>query len=433
MNVSRICRLGYKYVTDSNYRFLVNAGLGAYRHWADEPYLKKMFRATMGKELDLNDPKTFNEKLQWLKLYNRKPEYTMMVDKYLVRDYIKETLGEQYLIPLLGVWDDPDEIDFDALPDRFVLKCNHNSGKGMYICKDKSKMDVKKVKSELRAGLKQNYYLHGREWPYKDVPRKIIAEQYMEDAKTEELRDYKFFCFNGEVKAMFIAMDRQTLGEEVKFDFFVMAHDTEEANRAEFKRVCEGVRIAKILGAPVMRHDVFSQWSKKYKNFDAALEAMVPNIRAITSYAKELGVKTMMENHGFICQDADRVERIINTVNDDNFGLLLDMGNFMCADEQSALSVSRCAHLAFHVHAKDFYYRPYETETAEGYFRTRAGNQIKGSVIGEGVVPVEQCLHILKSKGYDGVCAIEYEGSDDCIEGITKGFHNLKKFIENVK
>lgn len=211
-----------------------------------------------------------------------------------------------------------------------------------------------------------------------------------------------------------------------------MACDTEEENRAEFERVCQAVRIAKILGAPVMRHDVFSKWSDKYKNFDAVLDAMVPNIRAITSYAKALGIKTMMENHGFICQDADRVERIINAVNDENFGLLLDIGNFMCADEQSALSVSRCAHLAFHVHAKDFHYRPYETKTAEGFFRTRAQNQLKGSIIGEGAVPVEQCLSILKSKGYDGVCAIEFEGSEDCIEGITKGFNNLKQFIANL-
>ena len=190
-----------------------------------------MYRASMGKRLDLKNPKTFNEKLQWLKLYNRKPEYTMMVDKYLVRDYIKETLGEQYLIPLLGVWDDPDDIDFDALPDRFVLKCNHNSGKGMYICRDKSKMDVEKVKKELKAGLEQNYYLNGREWPYKDVPRKIIAEQYMEDEQTAELRDYKFFCFDGEVKAIFIATDRQTPGEEVKFDFF-----DENGERLPFKQ-----------------------------------------------------------------------------------------------------------------------------------------------------------------------------------------------------
>lgn len=201
------------------------------KNLSDERFLKLKFYACMGKKLDLDNPQTFNEKLQWLKLYNRNPKYTMMVDKYLVRDYIKDQLGEEYLIPLLGVWDAPDDIDFDALPDRFVLKCNHNSGKGMYICKDKSKIDVEKVKAELRAGLAEDYFLRTREWPYKDVPRKIIAEQYMEDEKTAELRDYKFFCFDGEVKAVFIATDRQTPGEEVKFDFF-----DENGNRLPFRQ-----------------------------------------------------------------------------------------------------------------------------------------------------------------------------------------------------
>lgn len=187
---------------------------------SDKAFLKLRYQFCMGEKLNLSDPKTFNEKLQWLKLYDRNPAYTMMVDKYKVREYIKDTIGEEYLIPLLGVWDDPDDIDFDALPDKFVLKCNHNSGLGMCICKDKSKLDVAKVREELRKGLKENYYLGGREWPYKDVDRKIVCEQYMEDPTTEELRDYKFFCFDGEVKALFVATDRQTKGEETKFDFF---------------------------------------------------------------------------------------------------------------------------------------------------------------------------------------------------------------------
>lgn len=182
-------------------------------------YLKILYRLSLGQKLNLDAPQTFNEKLQWLKLYDRRPEYTMMVDKYLVRDYIAKTLGEEYLIPLLGVWDDPEEIDFDALPDQFVLKCNHNSGLGMCICKDKSKLDIKRVKSELRKGLAQDYYLMGREWPYKDVPRKIICEKYMEDESGYELRDYKFFVFNGTMKAMFIATDRNA-SSETCFDFF---------------------------------------------------------------------------------------------------------------------------------------------------------------------------------------------------------------------
>ena len=173
----------------------------------DKPYLELMYWVNMDRKLDLKNPKTFNEKLQWLKLYNRRPEYTMMADKVLVRDYIAKTLGPEYLIPLLGVWDDPDEIDFDKLPDRFVLKCNHNSGLGMCICKDKSKLDIEKVRADLREGLKQDYYLTGREWPYKDIPRKILCEQYMEDASLE-LKDYKFFCFNGVPRYCQVIADR---------------------------------------------------------------------------------------------------------------------------------------------------------------------------------------------------------------------------------
>lgn len=185
-----------------------------YRGWLDflpdRLYLKFVYQSIMGKKLNLKKPETFNEKLQWLKLYDRRPEYTMMVDKYLVREYISKEIGEEYLIPLIGAWDSPDEIDFDTLPDRFVLKCNHNSGLGMCICKDKSKLDICKVKEELKRGLKQDYYLTGREWPYRDVPRKIIAEQFMEEPSGSDLKDYKFFCFSGEPKMILVCADRFT-------------------------------------------------------------------------------------------------------------------------------------------------------------------------------------------------------------------------------
>lgn len=208
---------GLRYISDKDYRTIINANLGLYDHLPDNKYLKKIYQAHFHENLDLNEPQTFNEKLQWLKLYNRKPEYTVMVDKYKVREYIAKTLGEEYLIPLIGVWDDPDEIDFDALPDQFVLKCNHNSGLGMCICKDKSKLDIPKVKAELRKGLKQDYYLTGREWPYKDVPRKIICEKYMEDSTTAELRDYKIYTFNGKPEFCMINQDR---GVHTRADYF---------------------------------------------------------------------------------------------------------------------------------------------------------------------------------------------------------------------
>lgn len=183
----------------------------------DKLYLQVMYLTNMGKKLNLKNPKTFNEKLQWLKLYDRKPEYTMMVDKYRVREYIAQTIGEEYLIPLLGVWEDPDDIDFDTLPDQFVLKCNHNSGTGMCICKDKSKLDIECVKRNLKKGLAQDYYLRGREWPYKEVCRRVVAEKYMVDESGVELKDYKVMCFNGEPKV--IQMHRGRFGDHT-LDFY---------------------------------------------------------------------------------------------------------------------------------------------------------------------------------------------------------------------
>lgn len=173
----------------------------------DEYYLKLLYRMHIGRKLNLSNPITFNEKLQWLKLYDHRPEYTMMVDKYLVRKYITETIGEEYLIPLIGVWDDPADIDFDALPNQFVLKCNHNSGTGMCICKDKANLDIDKVRMGLIKGLEEDYEKYNREWPYKNVARKIICEKYMED-ESGELKDYKFMAFDGDVKCSFVCSDR---------------------------------------------------------------------------------------------------------------------------------------------------------------------------------------------------------------------------------
>lgn len=188
---------------------------------SDKAYLKYMHRALIGQKLNLNAPRTFNEKLQWLKLYNRNPAYCKLVDKHEVKEYIAKTIGEQYVIPTLGVWENFEDINFDELPDQFVLKCTHDSG-SVVICRDKSTFDIEKARKKLNKKLKMNLYWHGREWPYKNVKPRIIAEQYMEDTKTAELRDYKFFCFDGEAKALFIATERQKAGEEVKFDFFDM-------------------------------------------------------------------------------------------------------------------------------------------------------------------------------------------------------------------
>lgn len=174
------------------------------------------------KFVDFHNPKTFSEKLQWLKIYNRKPIYTTMVDKYAVKDYVANIIGEEYIIPNLGVWNKPEDIDFNSLPDQFVLKTTHAGGSsGVVICKDQSNFDKISAIDKLKKSYNTDCYSFSKEWPYKNVQRRIIAEQYMED-ESGELRDYKFFCFDGEVKAMFVATDRQKEGEEVKFDFFDM-------------------------------------------------------------------------------------------------------------------------------------------------------------------------------------------------------------------
>lgn len=184
----------------------------------DDMFLKLIFRLKMGQKLDLKNPITYNEKLQWLKLYDRDPKYTNMVDKYEVRKYIADTIGEQYLFDLLGVWDKFDDIDFEQLPNQFVLKCTHDSG-GLVICKDKSTLDISAARKKINKCLKRNYYYSCREWPYKMIKPRIICEKYMVDESGVELKDYKFFCFDGEPKAFFVATDR---GIDTRFDFFDM-------------------------------------------------------------------------------------------------------------------------------------------------------------------------------------------------------------------
>ena len=187
----------------------------------DALYLKLRYRARFHQKLNLKNPKTFSEKIQWLKLYDRRPEYSMMVDKYEVKKYVADLIGEEYIIPTLNVWNSFDEIDFDTLPDQFVLKCTHDSG-GLVICNDKATFDIEAAKKKIEASMKAKYYYHGREWSYKNVKPRIIAEEYMEDATTKDLRDYKFFAFNGDVKMLFIATERQEKDSETKFDFFDM-------------------------------------------------------------------------------------------------------------------------------------------------------------------------------------------------------------------
>lgn len=177
--------------------------------WPDKLYIKILFRLVYGRKLDLDNPKGFNQKLQWLKLYNRKPEYITMVDKYAVKEYVASKIGEEYIIPTLGIWNTPMEIEWDKLPNQFVLKTTHGGGSvGVVICKDKSVFDIESVKKKLVSSLHKDIYWYYREWPYKDVPKRIIAEEYMVDDSATELKDYKFFCFSGRVEYFKIDFDR---------------------------------------------------------------------------------------------------------------------------------------------------------------------------------------------------------------------------------
>lgn len=180
------------------------------KHIPDRLYLKMIYRYRMHKKLNLKNPETFNEKLQWLKLYDRKDVYTTMVDKVAAKQYVANIIGEEYIIPTLGVWNNPNEIDFDMLPQKFVIKCAHNSGTGMYICKDKEMMNVDEVRRKLAKGLAEDYYLYLREWPYKNVPHRILAEKFIESGSEEPINDYKVLCFGGKAKLIEVHSGRFT-------------------------------------------------------------------------------------------------------------------------------------------------------------------------------------------------------------------------------
>lgn len=173
----------------------------------DRIYLQIVYFKHFRRFINFNNPKTFNEKIQWLKLNYRNEEYTKLVDKYRVKQYITKLIGEEYVIPTLGVWNNVDDIDFKSLPEKFVLKCNNDSG-GIVICKNKKDFDEAKAKSFLKERLKNNGYWYGRELPYKNVKPCIIAEKYMEDSISKDIKDYKFFCFNGSMEFFDIDIDR---------------------------------------------------------------------------------------------------------------------------------------------------------------------------------------------------------------------------------
>ena len=196
---------------------LICAILARFKFISDKTYLKIVFRLKIGMRLDLNNPKSFNEKLQWLKINNRDEKYTNMVDKYEVKKIVSKSIGEEYVIPNIGIYDSFEEIDFNKLPNRFAIKCTHDSG-GYVIVSDKKKANIKKIKKKINKSLHRNYYYSGREWPYKNVKPRILIEKYISENDTDDLIDYKFMCFNGKCKIIFTCTER--FGGGLKVTFF---------------------------------------------------------------------------------------------------------------------------------------------------------------------------------------------------------------------
>lgn len=202
----------------NNHIYWKKISMGWYNKMDDESFLKMAYKRKLGKTLNLEHPVTFNEKLQWLKLYDRKPEYTTMADKFEAKKYVERLIGKQYIVPTIGVWDKLDDINFDKLPVQFVLKSTHDSG-GVVICKDKSEFNITLAKKKLSKSLKQNYFWTGREWPYKNLQPRIIAEEYLSSFGSTEAVEYKIFCFNGEPK-LFLVCKGEGHGSNRTNDFY---------------------------------------------------------------------------------------------------------------------------------------------------------------------------------------------------------------------
>lgn len=217
-----IKKMAYLLTHEPHIIMLMLSSRGLFNWMSDEQYLRILYRLAMRERLDLENPNNYNAKLQWLKLNDRKDIYSVMVDKYDAKQYIASVVGEEYLIPTLGVWNNFEEIDFASLPNRFVLKCTHDSG-GVSICRDKENYDIDRARKKIQKSLRRNYYYLYREWPYKSLKPRIIAEEYMEegDGEGEEnvLTDYKFFCFDGVPKIMYISKDK---AQQPYTDFYDM-------------------------------------------------------------------------------------------------------------------------------------------------------------------------------------------------------------------
>ncbi len=250
------------------------SGLGRreFLNWIpDEIYIAVLYRLKTGKRLNLNHPKSYNEKMQWLKLHDRKPFYTMLVDKDAVKAYVSTVLGDEYIIPTIGKWDNADDIDFGVLPNQFVLKCNHDSG-SVLICRDKRQFDCELARKKIAKSLKHTGYWYGREWPYKDIKPRIIAEKYMEENSSNMgLTDYKFFCFHGEPKIIYVSVGLEN-HRTAQISFYDMNGNEMPFHRSDYRQISESLilpsnfskmvdiarRLSTAIGNPFVRIDLYS-------------------------------------------------------------------------------------------------------------------------------------------------------------------------------
>lgn len=240
-------------------------------------------------------------------------------------------------------------------------------------------------------------------------------------------------AFSGELRAEAERVGIEIVNYTIGADFLKGSDGDLDA---EIARVKGEVDIAEILGSPGMRHDASSGWPTDHpgpKSFESALPRLAQGCRQITEYAAEKGIKTMVENHGRFCQDSIRVEQLVTAVNHENFGVLIDMGNFLCADDDPTVAVGRLMPYGFHCHAKDFHVKSgSEVNPGKGWFESRAGNYLRGAIIGHGNVPVLQCLKIMHRDEFEGVLSIEYEGIEDVLMGIQIGHNNLRQMVAMV-
>lgn len=255
---------------------------------SDRMYIDLMFLFRIGKKVDWNDPKTFNEKLQWLKLYDRRPEYHRMVDKYEAKKYVSSKIGDQYIIPTLGVWDRVEDIDFDSLPHSYVLKCTHDSG-SIVLCPDKEQLDKEKAINILKTGLGRDMYYWGREWPYKGLKRRIIAEQFLRDESGTDLKDYKVLCFNGEPKLIELHQQRYTKDQ---------AQDIYDTNWNKLDITQNGVSLYRGTDSEIPKPDALDDML----NLSRVLSRGIPHLRVDWYSIKQklyFGELTFFDGSGF--------------------------------------------------------------------------------------------------------------------------------------